>query len=464
MWANFEAQILNVIADKDTANAKRLKERIWSLKIIPLKGDSWAAPSQIVYFPTVDGQEIPGNLGFNLVRQEALGSGEQKSMYETFGVSECDPQQVVNRILEYQLTKSKTNIGRGPWRKLALHLQFLHFAGTSLTDPQKQQLLAFSNDGKCGRACDGFYFPSTQPHDTQSLLQVAREKGVLDDNFRAGIILHDLFLPEGNSGAFHHGRTWKQWLEEFAHVRTHPRLATRHETNGSFKLSPILSKVLEANSPFFLQTLRAHWTKDYASVYQQHEQDLHNDISAREVRCINDDLVELQKSFFQSTQLRQIADEMEIREFMPFVDTGNVITNHSEWKFLTNFGVQFDVTLSFWLESILNLPQARPEDTDEIPPSTHQSARRIYENIGRLANEDNLEQIKVSTLRYSRHHMGSNGFRHSLTIMHPYSKLMPYIKGLRIRTGSNVLTASGKVQLSLQHDVCWRDNIQIPYQ
>ncbi|KAI9657880.1 MAG: hypothetical protein M1831_004116 [Alyxoria varia] len=366
------------------------KGRIWDLNFIPLRGGSWATPSQEVYFPRVGEQEIPLNLELKLVHPEGMCTGAQMSLYKTSGVSECNPDTVVNKILDFQLRKSKPWTGRIPVKTVLLHLQFLHFAGKGLANAEKRELLAVSTDNNLHRAVDGFYFPSTDPYDTQSLLRVVREKGVAGSNFKPGIILDDWFISEKRPPAYHHGRSWTQWLRDFALVRRYPPFVTVNDSTRTYRLSTILSKVQEADSALLLSTLHAHWSEAYESEYRNHEQDMNRDMRCRKVSCTHGISVELAEAFFPSTELNRIAEELGTRSNMPFVQLESTYPNQSEWRFLSNFGVQFDSSLDFWLKSISALRKDESLGLSE----KRDSARRVYENIGLMVNLESQERIR----------------------------------------------------------------------
>lgn len=348
--------MLYFIAERNGPEERRLKARIFDLKFIPLTSGNWIAPNDLIYFPYVEDKEIPRNLYLNLVHPDALKTGAQKSLYESLGVSQCDPQTIVDKIMDYQLRRSKRKLGMKNYNTLTLHLRFLHFAGILLSPDKRQQLLAFSGcapfssalhrfssprERRVGRVANGFYFPSNDEYDTQRLLRVIEDKGISGDNFNPGLILDDSILRESSPPAYHYGRSWKQWLEDFAFVRSFPPLCSRFQAGLGFcyDLSSILSKVHEADSGLFLSTLRAHWTEEYASEYHNHHLDLKCRMRDRKVLCVSGASIKLAHTFFPTPHLNEKSEELGVRSAMPFLQLREALTNPSEWMFLTNFDV-----------------------------------------------------------------------------------------------------------------------------
>ena len=377
------------IAEDNTVQTRQLKDRIWKLKFIPLQDGKWASPADSVYYPRIDEQEIPADLMLNLLHPQALGTGSQKALYESLGVSQCPPQMVFTRIMDVQFERSPRS---GDIPTAVLHWRFLHWFGKDISLHDRKQLFAYSANRNKRDVKEGLYFPSSDAYAAQSLLKVIEEARLPGKGIQTDLILNKYFLPENNPQTFHHGRTWKQWLEEIAIIRRYPPLLNVTSLFGGNCLSPILQKILEADSGVFLHTLCNHWPREYSHEYQSNRMLLNQIFQGVKVKCVNGETLGIAQTFFPTKELRENAEDLGVKESMPFVKLKEASPNELEWSFLKNFDVKFDVSLEFWLRSLTAL--RRVEGLS--PTGMQASAKKIYEKIGHIANQETLESIKVS--------------------------------------------------------------------
>lgn len=388
-FANFIEKAL-VASAKPKNGLKRIANAIRGLPIIPLSDGTWAKPSETIYFPQLDDLNIPSDLAFDLVDPQALLTGAQRELYESLEVSDCDPSDVCARIINLHRRTSIKGSTSTTTLNVLSHLQFLHKFSPSVSRNDRKMLIAETSNGKFRRAKSGLFFPSDHEYHAERLIDTVRLKdSTLITARDRDKVLHGEFMTPENIAVFHHGLKWEEWLAQILSIRYYPSLVGGSEEPS---LSPIMSKVIEADSRIFLGTLRAHWVSSYASEVKNAGKVFVDYLRAQPVLCSDGSSRPLEKTFPPHPQLVQLADELGFRNFMPFLELSGSEFVLDEWKFLEKFDVQFGTDRDFWLQAIRSLKMAEYLPPDRI----RSSARRIYEEIGRIASQKDHEFIFVS--------------------------------------------------------------------
>lgn len=385
-FATFIEKALELSASSD--QAKWIKRRLWDLPIIPLR-DRWARPSETVYFDQVEDQMIPTNLGLHLVNPDALTTGAQRRMYESLGVSHCDPKVVGDRIMKFQTQAVSTD--SQVIRTFVDNLRFLHYTGRDIPSRDRPQLLAVTSENHIRRSMHELYFPSAKQYDTQKLLAGIREAKSSSISLDCDIVLHQSFLSKECKAAFYHGLDWEHWLMENLSIRWYPPLTSK---TARATLSPIMSATLMVDSTLFLGTLQAHWNTEYSLETILAGQAFLDHISSLPMLCVDGKRHALKDTFLPVEHLLELSGNLGVKSFLPFLDLPCPVFESHEWEFLEKFGVHSNSDLDYWLGSVRAL-----RDAKDMPPQRKQeSARRTYENLGRMANQESQQRIIVSSI------------------------------------------------------------------
>ena len=369
---------------------QNMKQRIKEMQIIPLVDLSWANSLSTTYFPTVEGQKIPVNIGVQLVSELALKTGTQGEMYRLLGVSECSPDIVKEKILYYQLEGSRY-IDSFDCSDLLDQLRFLHYAGGDIQSNYKQSLLIPSRS-KIRRASTQNYFSSDDDFHTEQLIHALGRVDSGLDNLYTDFFLDDSFSPSRHVDVYHHGLTWEQWLIQNAFIRYYPPLYIGTvEQERSKKLSPVLQRLHEVHSALFFSTLRAHWENSYSEALAKNKP-LKDHLKRQPVQCTNNQRLATDTTYFPTSSIQDVSRDLGTMEAMPLVKLLEEQPAEDDWKFLRSLGVRFTINIDFWIMSLRVV-----RDTMHVRSARLQeSVRKIYEKIGGVANQDMLEKLQVS--------------------------------------------------------------------
>ena len=130
-----------LLNDVDHQSRKRLSE----LDVIPLQSGDWTSPSTItaldkIYFPCLDEDLewllIPRDLGLRVLHPRACFDPQRKAIYTNLGVSDCDNNTVVERILDACIDPSSIQKNR-----CQSHFEVLFWSGHNLNLSQRQRTL-----------------------------------------------------------------------------------------------------------------------------------------------------------------------------------------------------------------------------------------------------------------------------------------------------------------------------------
>ncbi|KAL9092010.1 MAG: hypothetical protein Q9159_001155 [Coniocarpon cinnabarinum] len=370
----------------DPEEASSIDKRISQIQLIPLSNGDWATPSDRVYYPFVDGQEIPKNLGLRLVDSKAVRSGDLRRMYDLLRVTDCDPEVIVSSIMNFQTVTPWKGRTYGMTRDLKLQLKFLHYSGKVIENNDSQELIFVTSANVLTRARKGLYFPSQDKFDTQSLLKAVLLSTASSPGSNSDVILQGTFCNRSDARDFFHGRTWEQWLSQVCNVRYFPPL----KDPDNLQLHPILEQVRKVDSVLFLAILQKHWAAAYSTDARLAGNQLLRDLSAKHILCSNGEECTFNASYFPSQNLSAVATDLGIRQMMPFLELSEESAIVEDWEFLPKLGVRFDPDLNFWLHALASVKQSSALSPDE----KQRSVAIVYENIGKIANADNAAVIK----------------------------------------------------------------------
>jgi hypothetical protein len=348
----WHSDLARVILRPDLAKSgTQYARQISSIPLIPLTDGTWsAAPSASnpIYFPDSLGTDVPSGLTFTLVEKSACECAHRAKLFELMGVKKCDSETIIERIIEYH-KNPKTNFEASKRSDLVGHVMYLYRARTQLK-PGDMHHIHFANE------TGNLYLPGRRFY----------ADGLLEDS------LHELFSGYNYDSLIHpdyvkglhrsQKKTFVEWLESSAEIALVPEI--RAKAGGIHNHFLFL---LENKKQRVLGLLRRNWNRYSPQITK----DVEKALSTYSFLCHSGDEVPLHKTFVPLPNLVQKAEVFVGATSCSFLDLPDGL--HSEWTFLSRFGVGTTDGLDFYLW-VLSQPLFRTNSNVE-------GAKKLYREI-----------------------------------------------------------------------------------
>jgi hypothetical protein len=349
------------------------------LALIPLDDGTWLAPNQRnIYFPTVDGIQIPTDLDLTLVESSSLEIPSRKQLFALLGVQDCSPATVFQSITE-QYRRG------GVYSSNSMkHIEFLFWHHDKLPVKGIGMKLFPSWGG-------GIWFSPTDetqgwtycPQSTEkySMAQLLGPIPVLEMRDHMKYPSQQYYQSLQKLGK-RNNREAVEWFNEFLQACQTPQICQRKDkTRRSMEVEIIAREKPE----FLLGVLRANWIQ-YRSC-----DDWDNYFKSVEIPILDSDyseLREIEDTYLPLPKLRNIVHDLNLESGFGFIkeleniDNIDVVT----WNFLERFGVGIDDDVKFWITLLEQAYEADVEDEMAIS--------KIYTRLQTFVDADEIKKIR----------------------------------------------------------------------
>ncbi|EHA18945.1 hypothetical protein ASPNIDRAFT_187731 [Aspergillus niger ATCC 1015] len=347
-------------------------EEIKSMPLIPLITGQWVSIQKgAVYFSSINGIEIPSDLGIGLVAPGAMRNPQRKELFEDLGVQEASVEFVRKLIKE-----KYSEYGKFAVPVLREHLVFLYLT-ESLAFPSSEALLRHLFDGK-GLAfsdhkhrrrhpkVDTVYFPNEDPYGAKALLEPIQGGAPgLDVSFISEYYLRDPPLCPPNEQ-----RTWVEWLQQVFHVQKTLSIIEPRQPLSKARLGQEFLYVAQHRPEKFIELLSTCWAVDGPTVIQKPE--LVKKIRDIDVLCEKGSRRRLGDTYIPYPVRRATVSKfLKDEEFFPWLQLDQPMDEGSltqQWTALTkalDFGHPKSQT-HFYLDILYYLDSALEDEASDV--------------------------------------------------------------------------------------------------
>ncbi|KAF8865581.1 hypothetical protein BDZ45DRAFT_641278 [Acephala macrosclerotiorum] len=377
-WHTRAAQLLA----KPFAKPNEFSSTIQSLKsleLIPLQDFRWTSATSWdlpVFLPYTGNAEIPRDLNLKLVQPTAVLNIARTTLFLHLGVTVAPATNIISLISGRYRGQPSCTLSQN-----ISHLRYLYWnLPRDTTTLDKNIYLIDQDSNNVSRTTDHpdyVYFEEPgEEYGPQRLFLSTYSNGCNIPGL-AIHILHWAYLSTFQSRipaeTIHHGRSWKQWLAEFANVKSYPQI----RNSGSRMLSDEFKYIIAHQPSKLVGLLKRYW-----SLY---ESEITNDVS-KELKIAGVPLEDgrnkiLKTTFFPLPKLKGIVYRLGIKLF-PFLRLPEELTDDDEnaWHFLTRFGVKFSEDFHFYVEALICLSN---ENEGEIGGTTLDAVYEVYGAVQR---------------------------------------------------------------------------------
>jgi hypothetical protein len=359
-WHDRMAEYLILIAKY----SESWKREIALLGIVPLDNGRWVPVHHPkLFFPSFEGVDIPGNLGLNLVKAEALKSPRRRALLVKLGVPTCPPQMVFQLIWQRYESKQMEH----SWATCLQDVKFLFWHHSHLTEGHKPIYL-IATDNTLYRAGSGawFYSPmSDSPYASFKLFSGSVPK-LLQNDMR--FVNERYYNMLGNCG-IRNDTTGIEWLHQYVGIKDTPQLFSRTKSGAlGAHMSAELEYIAQHLPEKLLGVLRDNW-KQYNEAWDGF-------FKKTEVPVLNmSKKVCLDECYLPLPGLKSVVSRLRLDSAIGFLQEmdGQIDRDPSGWSFLEKFGVRMTEDISFWLSL---LKHARNQIQPDYP-----AVFEIYERV-----------------------------------------------------------------------------------
>ena len=373
-----------------------VREEVEQLDIIPLDDGQWVSPASTestpVYLPLLVDQdpvhiEIPDNLGIHKLHETACAVGERLNFYEKLRIVPCDPEEVINKILNAHRS------GRGgKIHDFLTGFEILFWFGRPNQNDnfgQTQSLLAASDGMKLYRA-NFLFFPSDGRYDAQRLLECTPPDDLVGYGF-----LHDLYMKSQVRSMIRSEMTWETWLRT-CKIMSYPPLKEQQNKGQTPMLNPVQKLIARDNPGNFVANLRAHWSESYSG---EASKSVCDELANLPVLCHDDTNEPLKLTLLPTNEILVRAQQLGMRSRLPFLKLPeNAFAQGSDpWLFLRQLGVICDVGYEFYLALLRSLKNSAERSPEQVA-----TCSEIYAGIAECSKIGEAPVLKVGELTIFR--------------------------------------------------------------
>jgi hypothetical protein len=356
-WHRCAADLILAIFTRN----RDIRGRIKRLSLIPLINGQWTnAMAEDLYFPSASGPAIPADLMVT-IDPRAVENASRKSLFVKLGATHCSPAIILDRMWTCYLR------GGGAANMLSskAHLRYLYWNNESIQEHQYFVLELYAADErKVKPRRKVLYFPSEDEYSPQQLLKsVPHPKAPtrIVPGCPVPFLNHaylDLFLPSIRRGVF----SWLSWLEKALGVRNVPRLKT-----DAGALSTEFRFIIAYQPKKLIGTLQRYW-----NVYRNEVDGgdpVVDELMQAEVSFQGNQLGVLQEAYIPLPSLKDKVQTLGVSRGFPFLEIGwcsEEIEIRRDWRFLEEFGVEFEADLAFHVEILRQHEALRQRSWDDM--------------------------------------------------------------------------------------------------
>lgn len=284
------------------------------LALIPTRNGTWKsasnASSKEIYYPYVNGYEIPGNLKLRLLDPKAQENCDRKQLFDRLGVQKAQLSDIRRVVVSHNSERDVMLLSN------RIHLEFLY--RTAHLDKNNDHSLFYSTikffDHMERKRVQGgtVYFPSEDPYGAQRLFRPAPINGVHSTPHLGVPFLNDYYMSRPPAQPDKEARTWRTWLSEMFYIRDMIPL-----TNAE-NLSEECRYVAEYRPAEFLGFLLRYWKPEESKITRNRA--LSRELLNVKVLCKKNTFHPLGETYVYGKDL-EYADRFIIEgEFFPWLE------------------------------------------------------------------------------------------------------------------------------------------------
>lgn len=367
-------------------------QQVKNLSLIPLGDGSWVSSAVGKIFYPEDGRvPVPTDLGIQLVEMMALAVPSRKTLFSELGIRAPKSQGVINLIIGRYNKFNAVDLYHS-----IEHLRYLYWKLPAdqksldrtiyLKDHANQPVYrAFLTFGNKDLIVDDLYFESEDVYGASRLLTELKDG---EDIIAPGYPVHFIngaYLEAVSSKAIQNNTPWKDWLANFAKVRSIPRLVSRGDDK---KLSEVFSYILQRRRDRVVGALKAHWTS-YVPLMNE---EILRTLCEASVPCDGTVDTPLAETYMPLSDLKDYRAKLGGELTVPFLKLPTALNEKSlaEWDFLKILQVRYKADLDFFIHILRHL---RSGD-EPLSKGEEDSLFTVYEEIERHSKEDDYPRLR----------------------------------------------------------------------
>lgn len=352
-------------------------EKMKDLALIPTRDGTWKSASnafsKTIYYPYVNGYEIPGNLKLQLVDPKAQENCDRKNLFGRLGVQGAHLSNIRRVVVSHN---SECDV-RLPNNRI--NLEFLYL--TAHLDKVNDYSLFYSTikffDHRQQKRVQGgtVYFPSEDPYGAQRLFRPASFLGVYSTPNLDVPFFNEYYLSCPPAQPDKEPRTWRTWLSEMFYIHDIIPLTSAENLSGECRY------VAKYRPEKFLGFLLKYWMFEGSKITRSPT--LTRELLNVGVLCKKINFHPLGETYIYGKEL-EYADRFIVEgEFFPWLDDEALSCSNSglpDLEILTSaldFGYPKS-ELEFYL-TILQFVKAANEDANKLV-----NVDRVYELYSRI--------------------------------------------------------------------------------
>ena len=374
-------------------NDLQQSQQIRKFCLIPLRDGSWVSSSKNKTFYPEDGRvPVPTDLGIQLVDPRALEVPSRMILFSALGVRAPKSQDVINLI-----TGKYNKFNAVDLHHSIEHLRYMYWKlpkdqksldrSIYVKDHANQPVYrAFLTFGKKDLIVDDLYFESDDVYGASRLLMELKNG---EEIIAPGFPLHFInkaYLEAVSSKARQNDISWKDWLANFAEIRSIPRLVRKGDDT---KLSKVFSYILDWRRDRIVGTLKAHWS----SYNQLMNGEILRTLSEAVVPCDGLEATPLAETYMPVSSLRDSCAKLGVEPAVPFLKLPTELNEKSltEWDFLKTLQVRYKADLDFYVHILRYLRFS----AETLSKREEDSLFTIYEEIEKYARGEDYSRLRL---------------------------------------------------------------------
>ncbi len=240
---------------------------------------------------------------------------------------------------------------------------------------------------------DDLYFESDDIYGASRLLmELKNGKDIIAPGFPVHFINEAYLEAVSSKARLENNSSWKDWLANFAEIRSVPRLVSRRDVT---QLSEVFSYILEKRRDRIIGTLKAHWN----SYNQLMNEEILRTLSEARVPCDGIAETSLAKTYMPLSKLKKSCANLGVGAAVPFFKLPTELNEKSlaEWDFLKTLQVRYKADLDFYIHILRHLRAS----AGTLSKREEDCLFTVYEEIERHSREDDYPQLRLVSPKFS---------------------------------------------------------------
>lgn len=360
---DWHTRVANLLmrALKTCPSSSEVARRIKHMPLVPVSdGSRLKNSSSGTYFPNdSNGVAIPGDLELEIVHAEALGNSSRRALFDTLGVTHCEPSHVIEFILKKYNQPYGVNL-----QNSISHLRYHFWVLGDEASLDKRIYIMDHHERPVYRArvpygvdiiVDDMHLHTSGRCGTKELSRKLEGDGWPTEM----LFIHQAYLDAISTETRRNGLSWQEWLERKASVRCIPRLKDRHTD----ELSNLFQNIAINHPLTLVDFLKTYWHDYRGQITPQ----IIETVKDTEVPCQNTDAwYPLKETYFPSMELNNICSQASIADsFNRFIEPLPEWATETiaGWEFLAEFEVGLSPDINFMERLLHSLKEKSPLDT-----------------------------------------------------------------------------------------------------